>query len=153
MTLANTLIYREYSVFCCPDTSRRDHKKNTTISICNRRDSSILAEELIVFDHILIQVMSKSLRYAVYFYVIVTVSCIFGSVVNMAKIDEEKISLSHITDATSRLMHSNGKHLIFTDRSSYIDKKEDDNDFTLNHYHYGRHIYMSTHYFNFYFIN
>ena len=94
-------------------TLHEEIMKTTTISICNRRDSSILAKELLALDQIVIQIMSKSLSYALYFYVIVTVSCIFGSVVNMPKIEDEKISLSHTTDATSRLMHSNGKHSIF----------------------------------------
>ena len=39
-----------------------------------------------------------------------TIPCVFGSVVNLRKVHEEQASSSHMTDAIARLVPLNGKY-------------------------------------------
>ena len=114
MTCIKTLHFSE------PDTSQINSAKeyyNCTLSNCDCQNlilfqchKGTLAEELLAHDNITIQIMMNSLLYAVCFCAMITISCVFGSVVNLRKVQEEQTSSSHMTGAIARLAPLNGKY-------------------------------------------
>ena len=111
MTCIKTLHFSE------PNTSQINCAKesyNCTLSNCNCQNfilfqcnKGTLVEELLALDNITIQIMTNSLLYAVCFCAMITISCVFGSVVNLRKVQEEQ---AHMTGAIARLAPLNGKY-------------------------------------------